>query len=258
MRTLNIVKIGGEVIDNDGLLSGFLEKFGALQGPKILVHGGGKLLSEVSQKMGLEVTMVNGRRVTSKATMDVALQVYAGRINKSLVANLQAAGCDALGLCGADLNIIPAVKRPVKEIDYGLVGDFDPDGIQTDMLIKLLEAGVTPVFCPITHDTKGILLNTNADTMASGLAIAMNKHYTSNLVFCFDKNGVLSDHNDEHSVVPLLNKQVFGGLMDEGAIHSGMIPKLGNAFDAIAAGVNQVVIKNSEDLLETGGTEIVA
>ncbi|MBE8713540.1 acetylglutamate kinase [Sphingobacterium hungaricum] len=246
--TLNIIKIGGNVIDNDGHLQDFLEKFAAMPGKKILVHGGGKIATRIASEIGIEAKLVEGRRITDEAMLDVVTMVYAGLTNKKIVATLQKYNCDALGLSGADGNVIKAVKRPVKDIDYGFVGDILADSINTLSIKKFLQAGFTPIFSAITHNGNGQLLNTNADTIAASLAIALSKLYETTLIYCFEKNGVLADVNDEHSVIPSIQASEFEQLKSSGVIYEGMIPKLHNAFSAIEKGVKNVYIGNAANL----------
>ena len=197
MNTLTIVKVGGNIVDNKEKLENFLINFSKIEGPKVLIHGGGAIASELSPKLGIEVKMHNGRRITDYETLKLVTMVYAGLINKEIVAYLQKIGCNAIGLSGADGNSVPATRRACNPIDWGYVGDVDPDKINVSFLNSLLGRGITPVFCAITHDSNGSLLNTNADTMASSLAIAMSKEFATKLVYCFEKNGVLLDANDK-------------------------------------------------------------
>ncbi|TCV12062.1 N-acetylglutamate kinase [Sphingobacterium alimentarium] len=246
--TLNIVKIGGNVIDDDIQLETFLEKFAAIPGKKILVHGGGKIATRLASKLGLEAQMVEGRRITDKDMLDVVTMVYAGLTNKKIVATLQKYLCDAIGLSGADGNVIKAVKRPVKEIDYGYAGDILADSVNSLAIKKFLDAGFTPIFSAITHNGSGQLLNTNADTIASALATAMADHYEASLIYCFEKNGVLLDVNDENSVIENITAKDFTTYRERGIISDGMIPKLQNAFDAIHKGVKSVYVGNASNL----------
>ena len=246
--TLNIIKIGGNVIDDDIQLETFLEKFAAIPGKKILVHGGGKIATRIASKIGLEAKMVEGRRITDKDMLDVVTMVYAGLTNKNIVATLQKYTCDALGLSGADGNVIKAVKRPVKEIDYGFAGDILADSVNSLAIKKFLDAGFTPIFSAITHNGNGQLLNTNADTIASALATAMAEHYETSLIYCFEKNGVLMDVNDESSVIEHITAKDFSLYRERGVISDGMIPKLQNAFDAINKGVKSVYVGNASNL----------
>src|SRR5882757_1984683 len=248
MKSLNIIKIGGNVIDNSESLHNFLKDFTALDGFKILVHGGGKVATQLSETLGIEPKLVDGRRITDIETLRVVTMVYGGLINKNIVAQLQRFGTNAIGLTGADGDFIRAKKRPVKTIDYGFVGDIDDKSINPQNLKRLLEAGFTPVFCAITHDGEGQLLNTNADTIASALAVALAKQYETTLIYCFEKKGVLQDINDEDSLIRDINPAHYEELKTQRIIHSGMLPKLDNAFTAIAYGVKAVIIGKSDDL----------
>ncbi|RZK43887.1 MAG: acetylglutamate kinase [Pedobacter sp.] len=248
MKALTIIKIGGNVIDNSEKLHRFLLDFTDLPGDKILVHGGGKIATELSESLGIEAKMVDGRRITDIETLRIVTMVYAGLINKNMVAQLQAKGANAIGLTGADGNIILAKKRPVKTVDYGFVGDLDQNSIAVGTLVSLLSAGLIPVFCAITHDGDSQLLNTNADTIASAIAVAMSTQYTTQLVYCFEKKGVLKDVNDDNSVVREIRTNEFEDLQADGIVAGGMIPKLHNAFEAIKNGVSAVYIGKSDDL----------
>ncbi|WP_017259879.1 acetylglutamate kinase [Pedobacter arcticus] len=272
-EALYVIKIGGNVIDNSEKLHEFLKVFAGLKGNKILVHGGGKMATKLAAEMHIEAKMVDGRRVTDIETLRVVTMVYAGLISKNLVAQLQMFGCNALGLSGADGNLIKAKKRPVqqiksttdatiKEVDFGFVGDLDENSIGTESLTKLIEAGFIPVFSAITHDGKSQLLNTNADTVAATLAVAMAKTYETSLVYCFEKKGVLVDVDDETSVIKEIDPVKYEDLKAKGIVADGMLPKLHNAFDAINKGVSTVYIGKADDLndLETGkefGTKLV-
>lgn len=247
-RRLNVIKIGGNVIDNSEKLHRFLLDFSALPGDKILIHGGGKIATELGVSLGVEAKMVEGRRITDIETLRIVTMVYAGLINKNMVAQLQAKGCDAIGLTGADGNIIRAVKRPVKEIDYGFVGDLDAASVASGTLDTLLKAGLVPVLCAITHDGNSQLLNTNADTIASAVAVAMSGRYDTSLVYCFEMPGVMRDLKDESSLVPQIRMDEFEGLKADGVVSGGMIPKLHNAFEAIRSGVNEVLIGRADAL----------
>ncbi|MBD1423352.1 acetylglutamate kinase [Sphingobacterium chuzhouense] len=245
---LHIIKIGGNVIDDDVQLQSFLEKFAALQGKKILVHGGGKIATRIAADLGIEAKLVDGRRITDKQMLDVTTMVYAGLTNKHVVSSLQKFGCDALGLCGADGNTIKAIKRPVREIDYGYVGDILVDSVNTLSIKKFLEAGFTPVFSAITHNGLGQLLNTNADTIASALAVSLAKIYETKLIYCFEKDGVLRNVDDPESVIKSIKADEFEKLKAEEVIYEGMIPKLENAFEALGKGVKNVYIGNALNL----------
>jgi acetylglutamate kinase len=253
MKEFTILKIGGNILDNPASLESLLDYFSRMPGHRALVHGGGKIASVLMKRMGIEPLMVEGRRVTDPATLDIVVMVYAGLINKSIVSALQSRGCDALGLSGADAGAVPAHKRPAGTVDYGLVGDVDTDLIPADRIARFVDEGLVPVFAPITHDRTGQLLNTNADTMASSVAIAMSRKYQTTLVYCFEKPGVLMNATDESSVIASLNEPQFLQYKAEGIITAGMIPKLENAFDALRKGVSAVRICGPEAFLKTGG-----
>ncbi|GAA4308823.1 acetylglutamate kinase [Mucilaginibacter gynuensis] len=248
VNKLYIIKIGGNVIDNSENLHNFLQDFSSLDGHKILVHGGGKVATQLSATLGIEAKLVDGRRITDIETLRVVTMVYGGLINKNIVAQLQRFGTNAIGLTGADGNFIRTKKRPVKTIDYGFVGDIDENSINPENIQRLLEAGFTPAFCAITHDGEGQLLNTNADTIASALAVSLSKLYETTLIYCFEKKGVLHDINDEESVIRDIDPKRYEELKKQEIIHSGMLPKLDNAFTAIACGVKSVIIGRSDDL----------
>lgn len=264
LKTLYVVKVGGQVIDNTEALQEFLEDFVAIPHPKLLIHGGGKLASDLSARLGISQAMWQGRRITDKETLKVATMVYAGLVNKTVVAQLQSKGCNAIGLSGADANCLKTQKREVKDIDYGFVGDCFPDGVNLDFLDMLLANKLVPVLSAITHDGKGQLLNTNADTIAATVSKELAKRYQVNLIYTFEKKGVLLDVNDERTVVPRLSKSTYKQLLKEGIISKGMIPKLDNAFDAIEGGVKRVVISEFNDLKKSlkendyTGTTLVA
>lgn len=248
MQALHIIKIGGNVIDNSENLHRFLKDFTALEGYKILVHGGGKVATQVSETMGIEARMIEGRRITDIDTLRIVTMVYAGLINKNIVAQLQRYGTNAIGLTGADGDFIRAKKRLVKTIDYGFAGDLFDGSINPDNIGKLLDGGFTPVFCALTHDGEGQLLNTNADTIASALAVALSGIFATTLVYCFEKKGVLQDIDDEDSLIRDINPERYERLKTEKIIHSGMLPKMDNAFTAISCGVKSVIIGHSDDL----------
>ncbi len=264
MKKLQVIKIGGNVIDNDAALESFLADFAKVEGLKILVHGGGKVATELAGKMGIEQKMVDGRRITDAETLKVTTMVYSGLINKNVVAALQKNKVNAIGVSGADGNAIKASKRPVKEIDYGFVGDIDSKGVNVELIALLLEGGFTPVFPAISHDGNGQLLNTNADTIASAIAVAMAKKYDVQLNYCFEKKGVLRDVEDDSSVISTITNDVYIDLKKDKVIFEGMIPKLDNCFDAINNGVKAVMIAHSNDLIkitnENGstGTKLIA
>ncbi|HTL08606.1 MAG TPA: acetylglutamate kinase [Chitinophagaceae bacterium] len=260
---LLVIKIGGNVIDNEENLSAFLDKLTAIKGKKILVHGGGKIATQIGTQLGITPNYVNGRRITDAATIDLVTMVYGGLINKKIVAQLQARHCNAIGLTGADAGLIPARKRPVKEIDYGFVGDVQQQAIPADSLALLLNNGFTPVFAPLTHDGAGQVLNTNADTIASALAVALSKVYPVRLLYCFEKKGVLEDANDNSTLITLINKEIYQYLLDKKKLFDGILPKIDNAFAAIDNGVQEVIIGDAADLAENAsgriaGTLIVA
>ncbi|MGF7080617.1 acetylglutamate kinase [Mucilaginibacter sp. UYCu711] len=250
MKTLHIIKIGGNVIDNSENLYHFLKDFTALDGYKILVHGGGKVATQLSETLGIEATLVDGRRITDIETLRVVTMVYGGLINKNIVAQLQRFGTNAIGLTGADGNFIRTKKRPVKTIDYGFVGDIDEKSVDSAGITKLMQAGFAPVFCALTHDGDGQMLNTNADTIASALAVALSTKFETTLIYCFEKKGVLMDVNDDDSIIRDIDPVRYEELKKKQIIHSGMLPKLDNAFTAIACGVKAVVIGHSDDLGE--------
>lgn len=256
MEQITVVKIGGNVIDNPDALKDFIKKFSKLEGPKILVHGGGKEATRLSKALGIETTMIDGRRITDKDTIDIVTMTYAGLINKRIVAMLQAEGCNALGFSGADGNLMPASLRPKQPIDYGFVGDINPDNVNTELLSTLLELGVTPVMCAICHDDHGSLLNCNADSVASAMAIAASRIAQSKLIYCFEKPGVLSNVDDDNSVIPLITSKNFDSLKEQGVIAQGMIPKLQNALLSAAKGVASVRICEASSLLSPTGTTI--
>ena len=237
---LTVIKVGGAVVENDGSLDSLLRGFAAVEGRKVLVHGGGRRATAVAASLGIESRMVGGRRVTDGDMLDVVTMVYGGLVNKNVVARLQALGVDALGLTGADMDVIRSHKRPVKDVDYGFVGDVERvDGAK---LARLIEAGVTPVMAPLTHDGRGCMLNTNADTIAAETAKALAADYDVTLVYCFEKPGVLADPADDSSLIPVITRQDFARLAADGTVAGGMLPKLENAFAAISAGVARVNI----------------
>jgi acetylglutamate kinase len=239
---LTIYKIGGGIIDDVAELTKFLKLLAQTSGPKTLVHGGGKGASTMMRELGLTPQLINGRRVTDAATLDIVTMFYAGKTNKQVVAELQKLGVNALGLSGADGNVIQGNKRPVKDIDYGFVGDLTPASVNKDLLQQLLSAGLTPVLCPIIHNGQGQLLNTNADTIASAVAVALAEFYVVTLHYCFEKNGVLHDVADDQSVIQEINLESYAELKQQGIIADGMLPKLENAFAALHQGVNRVII----------------
>lgn len=245
---LTVIKIGGNIIDDDGRLHAFLEEFARLDGRKILVHGGGKVASEIGRKLGVEPVYSDGRRVTDGQTLGIVTMVYGGLINKKIVATLQSFKCNAIGLTGADGNIIPAVKRPVKTIDYGFVGDVNRERVNMEILNAILNAGLVPVFAPLTHDEQGTMLNTNADTIAQEVAKALSKDWDVQLIYCFEKRGVLMDATNDDSVIADVTAADFKELKEKAIISAGMIPKLENAFEAINGGVKKVIIGHAQEL----------
>lgn len=254
MAKLTIVKVGGKIVEEDSSLKQLLIDFGKIQGNKLLVHGGGRSATKIAEQLGIESRMVNGRRITDEDTLKVVTMVYGGLVNKNIVAGLQAIGINALGLSGADMNIMRSDKRQVKDIDYGFVGDVKE--VNADLLASLISQGVVPVLAPLTHDGKGNMLNTNADTIAGEAAKALAKLFDVTLVFCFEKKGVLMDENDDESVVPNLNRARFEELVGQKVIQGGMIPKMENSFDALTAGVKEVVITQASNLGENEGTHV--
>ena len=251
---LTIVKVGGKVVEEEQSLKALLDSFAAVQGHKMLVHGGGRSATKVAQDLGVEVTMIDGRRVTNKDMLEVVTMVYGGLVNKKVVAQLQASGVNAVGLTGADLNVIAAHKRPVKDIDYGFVGDID--SVQTPVLSNLIKQDVVPVMAPLTHDGKGSMLNTNADTIASELARALSEQFDVTLYFCFEKPGVLLNPDDDNSVIDALNHDTFKDYQQQGIISDGMIPKLDNGFASLNKGVSEIVIGNVAGLSTGNGTAL--
>ena len=306
---IKVIKIGGNIVDNPELLAAFVKDFAAMPGMKVLIHGGGVMASQMQKSMGMTPVMVEGRRVTDEATLKVVTMVYAGWCNKNLVALLQGAGCNAIGLCGADGNVIKAAKRPpvkveisaedaatspaagnmtacdeagFQMVDYGFVGDVKADSVNAGFIYSLLERGIVPVFNAINHDGEGNLLNTNADTIASSVAIALAGHKYRNrwevcsacedcthcsddgkltheveLIYCFEKDGVLFDKDDDNSVIPQIDKEKFAALKAEGIVADGMIPKLTNSFKAIDSGVSRVIIRHARNLLSDKGTTLI-
>ena len=283
---IKVVKIGGNVVDNPELLKEFVKDFAAMPGMKVLIHGGGVMASQMQKSMGMTPIMIEGRRVTDEETLKVVTMVYAGWCNKNIVALLQGAGCNAIGLCGADGNAIKAAKRPPVEVagqmvDYGYVGDVKAESVNASFVYSLIERGIVPVFNAINHDGEGNLLNTNADTIASSVAIALAGHKYRNrwevcsacencthcsddgrltheveLIYCFEKDGVLYDKDDDTSVIEQIDKAKFAELKEEGVVADGMIPKLTNAFKAIDSGVSRVIIKHARNLLNDKGTTL--
>ncbi len=252
MEKAFIIKIGGNVLDNPKALSDFLSGFAEIRHRKILIHGGGKIATRMGDQLGIESKYVDGRRITDERTRDLVTMVYGGLVNKQIVSALQARGCNAVGLTGADGNVIPAVRRPVKTIDYGFVGDITANQVNATWLRSLLEGGMVPVFAPLTH-SEGAMLNTNADTIASVLAVALSSSYQVRLIYCFEKKGVLRDVNDEDSVIRHLPRNLYRDLLKEKALADGILPKLENAYSAIDAGVSEVLIGEARDIIKNTG-----
>ena len=249
MSQLFIIKIGGNVIDDPDALQSFLTSFASIKAKKILVHGGGKIATKIGNQLGIPSNYINGRRITDEATIDLVTMVYGGLVNKKIVAKLQSINCNAIGLTGADANIISATKRPVKDVDFGFVGDIKTEDIKTDSLQVLLN-NFTLIVAPLTHDGHGQMLNTNADTIAATLAVALSKIYKVRLVYCFEKNGVLENVEDDNSVIPLITKEKYRQLLADKKLFDGILPKIDNAFAAIDSGVNEVLIGHARQLLQ--------
>ena len=251
---LTVIKVGGKSVEEEQTLNRGEADFSAIEGYKVLVHGGGRSATKLASQLGIESKMVNGRRITDAETLKVVTMVYGGLVNKNIVAGLQAKGMNAMGFTGADMNVIRSVKRPVKDVDYGFVGDVEK--VNAGLLADLIRQGVVPVMAPLTHDGQGSMLNTNADTIAGETAKALAELFDVTLVFCFEKKGVLSDENDDDSVIPVITPELFKEYVEKGVIQGGMIPKLENSFSAIDAGVSQVVITLASAIHQQGGTVI--
>lgn len=251
---LTIIKVGGKIVEEPETLNQLLADFSNIAGNKILVHGGGRSATRIAAQLGIESKMVNGRRITDAETLQVVTMVYGGLVNKNIVAGLQSKGINAIGMTGADMNVIRSVKRPVKDVDYGFVGDVKQVNIQA--LTSLINQGIVPVMAPLTHDGEGHILNTNADTIAGETAKALAGSFDVTLIYCFEKKGVLRNENDEDSVIPIITPTTFKQYVEEGIIQGGMIPKLENSFSAIEAGVHQVIITSSTDINKKSGTTI--
>ena len=254
MEKLTIIKVGGKLVEVEATLHQLLDDFAALSGYKVLVHGGGRSATRLATRLGIESRMVNGRRITDAETLNVVTMVYGGLVNKNIVAGLQARGINALGLTGADVNVIRSQKRPVQEVDYGFVGDVKQ--VNAPLLADLIRKGIVPVMAPLTHDGEGHLLNTNADTIAGETAKALAGLFDVTLVYCFEKRGVLRDENDDESVIPTIRREEFRQLVAEGVIQGGMIPKLENSFQALDAGVAEVIITQASAIDGASGTHI--
>ncbi|MDR2809018.1 MAG: acetylglutamate kinase [Tannerellaceae bacterium] len=255
MEKLTFVKVGGKIVEEEVTLRILLHDFAAIPGYKVLVHGGGRSATRLANRLGVESKMVDGRRITDEETLRIITMVYGGWVNKQIVAGLQASGVNALGLTGADMNLIRSDKRPVGEIDYGWVGDVKE--VNAGLLVSFIRRDMVPVLAPVTHDKQGHLLNTNADTIAGKVAGALAGYFDVTLIYCFEKKGVLLDANNDNSVIARLDRSTFGQYVTQGIIQEGMIPKLDNAFEALEAGVKQVIITQASDIRRKTGTHIV-
>lgn len=254
MEKLTLIKVGGKIVEEPETLKRLLQDFAAIEGHKVLVHGGGRSATAIAARLGIESQMVNGRRVTDAETLKVVTMVYGGLVNKQIVAGLQSLGVNALGLTGADLNYMRSAKRPVKEVDYGYVGDVKE--VNAGILADLIHKDVVPVLAPLTHDKEGNLLNTNADTIAGEAAKALAAYFDVTLMYCFEKKGVLMSENDDESIIPEITPALFQQYVSEGIISGGMIPKLENSFEAIQAGVGRVIITRADLISGDHGTVI--
>ena len=252
MDKLTIIKVGGKIVEEEATLRKLLQDFSALEGYKILVHGGGRSATKIASQLGIESQMVEGRRITDAETLKVVTMVYGGLVNKNIVAGLQSLNVNALGLTGADMNLIRSEKRPVTTVDYGYVGDVKE--VNATLLVSLIKQGIVPVLAPLTHDKEGNMLNTNADTIAGETAKALATSFDVTLVYCFEKKGVLRDENDDNTLIPLINRNTFTQLVTEGIIQGGMMPKLENSFQAIEAGVKEVIITKADAIAPGQGT----
>ena len=255
MEKLTLIKVGGKIVEEEATLRQLLHDFSAVEGYKVLVHGGGRSATKIAAQLGIESKMVNGRRITDAEMLKVVTMVYGGLVNKNIVAGLQALGVNALGLTGADMNLMRSDKRPVKDVDYGFVGDVKE--VNAALLASLIHQEIVPVLAPLTHDGRGNMLNTNADTIAGEAAKALARHFDVTLVFCFEKNGVLRDEQDDESVIPSIDRTAFEKYVQDGVIQGGMIPKLENAFEALDAGVKQVIITRATDIDQGQGTKVL-
>ena len=254
MEKLTLIKVGGKIVEEPDTLQQLLRDFSSIEGHKVLVHGGGRSATKIASQLGIESQMVNGRRITDAEMLKVVTMVYGGLVNKNIVAGLQALQVNALGLTGADMNIMRSDKRPVKDVDYGFVGDVKE--VNADVLASLIQQGIVPVLAPLTHDKQGHMLNTNADTIAGEAAKALAKYFDVTLMFCFEKKGVLLNEDDDESVIPEINRASFQKYVAEGIIQGGMIPKLENAFQAIDAGVKEVIITQASEIHKHTGTRV--
>lgn len=254
MEKLTLIKVGGKIVEEPDTLQQLLRDFSSIEGHKVLVHGGGRSATKIASQLGVESQMVNGRRITDAEMLKVVTMVYGGLVNKNIVAGLQALQVNALGLTGADMNIMRSDKRPVKDVDYGFVGDVKE--VNADVLASLIQQGIVPVLAPLTHDKQGHMLNTNADTIAGEAAKALAKYFDVTLMFCFEKKGVLLNEDDDESVIPEIDRASFQKYVAEGIIQGGMIPKLENAFQAIDAGVKEVIITQASEIHKHTGTRV--
>lgn len=254
MEKLTLIKVGGKIVEEPDTLQQLLRDFSSIEGHKVLVHGGGRSATRIASQLGIESQMVNGRRITDAEMLKVVTMVYGGLVNKNIVAGLQALQVNALGLTGADMNIMRSDKRPVKDVDYGFVGDVKE--VNADVLASLIQQGIVPVLAPLTHDKQGNMLNTNADTIAGEAAKALAKYFDVTLMFCFEKKGVLLNEDDDESVIPEIDRASFQKYVAEGIIQGGMIPKLENAFQAIDAGVKEVIITQASEIHKHTGTRV--
>lgn len=252
---ITVIKVGGKIVEEQKSLNELLDRFAAIKGRKALIHGGGRSATRIAEQLGIESRMIEGRRVTDAETLRVVTMVYGGLVNKNIVAGLQARGVNALGLTGADCNVIHAHKRPVKDIDWGFVGDVD--GADGAMLSKLIETGIVPIMAPLTHDGNGNLLNTNADTIAAETAKALAPYYDVTLTYCFEHPGVMRNPDDADSLIPMIDSRIYEQLLSDGIVSGGMIPKIDNAFEAIRNGVSKVIITKADAIDGTSGTHIV-
>ncbi len=254
MEKLTLIKVGGKIVEEPDTLQQLLRDFSSIEGHKVLVHGGGRSATKIASQLGIESQMVNGRRITDAEMLKVVTMVYGGLVNKNIVAGLQSLQVNALGLTGADMNIMRSDKRPVKDVDYGFVGDVKE--VNADVLASLILQGIVPALAPLTHDKQGHMLNTNADTIAGEAAKALAKYFDVTLMFCFEKKGVLLNEDDDESVIPEIDRASFQKYVAEGIIQGGMIPKLENAFQAIDAGVKEVIITQASEIHKHTGTRV--
>ena len=254
-QKITVIKVGGKIVEEQESLNNLLDRFAAIEGYKVLIHGGGRSATRIAESLGIESRMVGGRRITDAKTLKVVTMVYGGLVNKNIVAGLQARGINALGLTGADCNVLRAYMRPVGEVDWGFVGDVESaDGA---MLAKLIGEGIVPIMAPLTHDGKGNLLNTNADTIASETAKALAKYFDVTLTYCFEHPGVMRNPDDATSLIPLINRKSYKELLADGTISGGMIPKIDNAFAALEGGVGKVIITKADAIDGVSGTHII-